>query len=216
MPTTTHITTHCLHSNQRSLQPFTDAYWPHRCNSLTNSQHGFVLLDASPAHPSDFALNIRAFTCACAHLLTSYPKVFLENCDKCPRHLNMQTELDHYPLPNITDVTFHLQKTKVFFILNFLKGYYKNGLLFRYDKCNFGINEALFFGNRITPEGVHPLPEKVNALQNFHSPPTIKALKEFLGMIIYYHHFQPAMATTLVLHHASPKCKLKDGKWGPL
>ncbi|XP_068204719.1 uncharacterized protein [Palaemon carinicauda] len=41
------------------------------------------------------------------------------------RRLSMQKKLDHYPIPNITDVTTNLHKAKVFFILDILKGYYQ-------------------------------------------------------------------------------------------
>ncbi|XP_068211060.1 uncharacterized protein [Palaemon carinicauda] len=64
-----------------------------------------------------------------------------------------------------------------------------NGSVVRYYKCTFGANEVSFLGHRITPEEVHPLPEKVAAIQNFPTPSTVKALQELLGMINYYHRF---------------------------
>ena len=41
------------------------------------------------------------------------------------RRLNMQTEPDHYPLPNITDVTSYLHGAQIFSKLDLLKGYYQ-------------------------------------------------------------------------------------------
>lgn len=41
------------------------------------------------------------------------------------RRLNMQTEPDHYPLPNIADVTSFLHGAKIFSKLDLLKGYYQ-------------------------------------------------------------------------------------------
>lgn len=41
------------------------------------------------------------------------------------RRLNMQTEPDHYPLPNIADVTSYLHGAKIFSKLDLLKGYYQ-------------------------------------------------------------------------------------------
>ncbi|XP_076069213.1 uncharacterized protein LOC143041265 [Oratosquilla oratoria] len=41
------------------------------------------------------------------------------------RRLNNKTEPDHYPLPNIADITSFLHATKVFSNLDLLKGYYK-------------------------------------------------------------------------------------------
>ena len=47
----------------------------------------------------------------------------------CPcddyRRLNMVTEPDHYPLPNIADVTTYLHGAKIFSKLDLLKGYYQ-------------------------------------------------------------------------------------------
>ncbi|XP_068201544.1 uncharacterized protein [Palaemon carinicauda] len=61
----------------------------------------------------------------------------------------------------------------------------QNGILVRYDKCTYGAKEVSFLGNRITPEGVHPLPEKVAAIQNFPMPSTVKAPWEFLAEMVY-------------------------------
>ena len=41
------------------------------------------------------------------------------------RRLNMATEPNHYPLPNIADVTTYLHGAKIFSKLNLLKGYYQ-------------------------------------------------------------------------------------------
>ena len=41
------------------------------------------------------------------------------------RRLNMMTEPDHYPLPNIADVTTHRHGAKIFSKLDLLKGYYQ-------------------------------------------------------------------------------------------
>ncbi|XP_037799277.1 uncharacterized protein LOC119594287 [Penaeus monodon] len=41
------------------------------------------------------------------------------------RRLNMLTEADHYPLPNIADVTSFIQGTKIFSKFDLLKGYYQ-------------------------------------------------------------------------------------------
>ncbi|XP_068237137.1 uncharacterized protein [Palaemon carinicauda] len=82
--------------------------------------------------------------------------------------------------------------------------------------CTLGANEVSFLGHCINPKGVHPLPSKVVAVQNFLMPSTVKSLQEFLGMINYYHRFLPAIAATLVPLYASLKGKSKDLKWVPL
>ncbi|XP_068237123.1 uncharacterized protein [Palaemon carinicauda] len=106
--------------------------------------------------------------------------------------LNTETETDHYPLPNIADITSFLHKAK-------------NGFVFQNDICNFDAKKVSFSGHRITPEVVSPLPEKRSGVQNFPVPLTIEALQEFLGMKNYYNLFLTAIATTLALLNASLK-----------
>ena len=40
-------------------------------------------------------------------------------------------------------------------------------LLYRYQKCKFGVNEIQFLGHRVTQHCVFPLPAKVDAIQSF-------------------------------------------------
>ncbi|XP_068213876.1 uncharacterized protein [Palaemon carinicauda] len=68
----------------------------------------------------------------------------------------------------------------------------------------------------MTPEGVYCLFEKVAAFQNFLTPSTVKAMQKNFVMINYYHRFLPAITTALSSFYASPKCKPKDLKLGPL
>ncbi|XP_068231938.1 uncharacterized protein [Palaemon carinicauda] len=72
------------------------------------------------------------------------------------------------------------------------------------------------YGHRITSEGVHSLPEKVAAIQETSTPSTVKARKEFLGMINYYHRLLPALAATFAPLYDSLKGKPKNLKWGHL
>ncbi|XP_068201700.1 uncharacterized protein [Palaemon carinicauda] len=90
-----------------------------------------------------------------------------------------------------------------------------NSLVVQYDKYTFGKKVSLL-GDIITHEGVHPLPKKVVAVQNFPMPSTVKAQQEFLGMINYYHRFLPTIAATFAPLYASLKGKQKDLKWGLL
>ena len=71
------------------------------------------------------------------------------------------------------------------------------GLVVNPAKCVFGVTEIDFLGHRINRRGAIPLPAKLAAIQQFPQSTTIKALREFLGMINFYHHFVPAAARPL-------------------
>ncbi|XP_066978841.1 uncharacterized protein [Macrobrachium rosenbergii] len=90
------------------------------------------------------------------------------------RRLNVITEADHY-LP-------FLHGTKISSKLGLLKCYSQR---------------EEFLGHLITPEGVHPLTEKVTTIRKFPTPTTLEGLQEFLGMVNYYHHFLPDTTSTL-------------------
>lgn len=54
-----------------------------------------------------------------------------------------------------------------------------------------------FMGHQICPDGVKPIPTKVQAITDFPKPTTIKAVQGFTGMINYYHHFIPNLAEVM-------------------
>ena len=73
----------------------------------------------------------------------------------------------------------------------------KHGLLVNVSKSVFGVPELDFLGHHVTSEGIHPLTHKVQAVQDFPQPSTHRKLREFLGMINFYHRFIPSCAATL-------------------
>lgn len=82
------------------------------------------------------------------------------------------------------------------------------GLCISPDKCVFGSDQIDFLGYRITPDGVAPLPDRVNALINFKKPETIAELRRFIGAINFYRrHIKNAAATQAPLNDI-----LKDSK----
>ena len=44
-------------------------------------------------------------------------------------------------------------------------------------------------GHLVTPEGILPLPDRVEAIQNYPKPSTAKQLRAYLGLLNYYHRF---------------------------
>ncbi|XP_068209113.1 uncharacterized protein [Palaemon carinicauda] len=65
-------------------------------------------------------------------------------------------------------------------------------------------NKVSISGHRIPPLVVRLLPDKVASFQKFSTPSTVKKLREYLGMINYYHCFLLAITTTLAF--LSPLC----------
>ena len=67
------------------------------------------------------------------------------------------------------------------------------------SKCQFGTTELSFLGHYVCPEGISPLPTAVDAIVNFVKPEKQRALRGYLGMVNYYHHFIPHCAEKLTL-----------------
>ena len=211
------------------------------------------------------------------------------------RRLNLITVPDHYPLPNMADLTSTLHGAKVFSKLDLLKGYFQvpvhpddipktaivtpfgsytfsystfglrnsgatfqrlmdgilgnipfcicyvddilifsktvaehqehirtilgllrdNGLVVRFDKCVFGASSVEFLGHDVSSKGIRPMHSKVDAVQKFPAPTTVKGLQEFVGMVNYYHRFLPNAAQTMQPLYSALSGKPKTLLWGP-
>ena len=107
--------------------------------------------------------------------------------------LSSPTESDHLQL--LDQVLDHLDKA---------------GLRARKEKCQFFVPSVSYLGHKIDGEGLHPLPDKVQAIQEAPSPTNAQELKTYLGLLTYYTQFLPNMSTVL-----SPLYRLlqKDVKW---
>src|SRR5699024_7518351 len=57
------------------------------------------------------------------------------------------------------------------------------------DKCEFLRKEVTYLGHIITPDGVSPNPQKVDAVQRYPIPKTKTEIKSFLGLLGYYRKF---------------------------
>ena len=70
-----------------------------------------------------------------------------------------------------------------------LERFEKYGVVINPSKCEFGVTKLQFLGHQVDKEGIKPLEEKVIAIQNFPHPNTRKQLREFLGLVNFYHRF---------------------------
>ncbi|GFV04998.1 hypothetical protein TNCV_1347461 [Trichonephila clavipes] len=83
---------------------------------------------------------------------------------------------------------------------------YYYGLTIKPSKCTFGVDSLKFLGFQVSSEGISPLPDRVNAIQNFPRPNTLTQLRRFLGMINFYRRFIPKAA-----HILAPLIKFLEG-----
>ncbi|GFY13471.1 retrovirus-related Pol polyprotein from transposon 297 [Trichonephila clavipes] len=68
------------------------------------------------------------------------------------------------------------------------------GLKLNISKCVFGVTELIFLGHLITPDGIKPLPNKVQAVLDYKQPETVGSLRKFLGLLNFYRRFLPKAA----------------------
>ncbi|GFV84462.1 transposon Tf2-9 polyprotein [Trichonephila clavipes] len=68
------------------------------------------------------------------------------------------------------------------------------GLKLNISKCVFGVTELIFLGHVITPDGIKPLPDKVQAVLDYKQPETVGSLRKFLGLLNFYRRFLPKAA----------------------
>ncbi|GFX30030.1 transposon Tf2-9 polyprotein [Trichonephila clavipes] len=68
------------------------------------------------------------------------------------------------------------------------------GLKLNISKCVFGVTELIFLGHFITPDGIKPLPDKVQAVLDYKQPETVGSLRKFLGLLNFYRRFLPKAA----------------------
>ena len=209
------------------------------------------------------------------------------------RNLNNQTEPDHYPVPNMTDLLNNLHRASVFSKLDLLKGYFQvpvwpddvpktaiitpfgsfmfyystfglknsgatfqrlmdtifgdvpfvlvyiddilifsrnheehiehlratfrllhdNGLVCRPDKCILSVSQVEFLGHIVSNDGIRPNSTKVEAIERFPRPTTVKGVQEFLGLVNYYGRFVPNAAGHLAPLYDAIAGRNKDFVW---
>ena len=65
----------------------------------------------------------------------------------------------------------------------------QHGLIIKPAKCVFGVSSIQFLGHLISKNGAVPLPSKVEAVAAIPRPHLTRGLREFVGMVAYYHRF---------------------------
>lgn len=68
------------------------------------------------------------------------------------------------------------------------------GLFLKPSKCHLFHEELAFLGHTISRLGVRTDPAKVAAVQNWKTPVSMQAVRQFLGLVGYYRKYIPNFA----------------------
>ena len=68
------------------------------------------------------------------------------------------------------------------------------GLKMKCSKCDFFKSEIHYLGHLISPEGISPLPNKLDSIKHMPAPNSAKEIKQFLELTGYYRKFVPRFA----------------------
>ncbi|GBG58941.1 hypothetical protein CBR_g24292 [Chara braunii] len=116
------------------------------------------------------------------------------------RKFNAQTIRNADPLPRIDDLLERLGGAQFFSKLDLKSGYhqleirkedrYKTAFKTRgYDKCEFAQQELEYLGHYVTPQGIRPLADKIEALRVWPEPTNTTDVRSFMGLAGYYQRF---------------------------
>ena len=72
-----------------------------------------------------------------------------------------------------------------------------NGIVINPKKCVLGVTSLEFLGHQVDRQGIRPLEEKVNVICQFPQPTSQRKLRQFLGLVNFYHRFIPGCAHIL-------------------
>ena len=73
----------------------------------------------------------------------------------------------------------------------------EHGIIINPSKCELGVKELNFLGHRVNSQGIQPLPDRVKAVADFPTPTSLQKLREFLGLVNFFHRFIPNCASIL-------------------
>lgn len=121
--------------------------------------------------------------------VSSAPSIFQRIMENLMRDLDVIVYLDDLLVTGKTEQE-HLQRLQAV-----LKRLQENGLRVKKSKCEFGKSQIEYLGFVLNSQGLHPSPDKVDAVKNAPVPTCVKELKAFLGLVNYYGRFLPNQST---------------------
>ena len=109
-------------------------------------------------------------------------------------------------------ITGETESDHLKFLEEVLKRLAKAGLRAKKHKCKFMAPSVTYLGHVIDAKGLHPLPEKVQAIQQAPTPKNVTELKSYLGLLTYYGKFLPNLSSRLAPLHELLR-KNTEWKW---
>ncbi len=76
------------------------------------------------------------------------------------------------------------------------------GLMLHPGKCRLAQPKVVYLGHVISKDEILPNPDKVEAVQRFPVPTSVKGVRQFLGIASYYRRFIPLFAKIAAPLHA--------------
>ena len=118
--------------------------------------------------------------------LTTAPETFQQMINKIFHKQLWKKLVTYLDDINIYSKTFdqHLQNLQEVF--NILK---ENNRRLKEKKCYFFTKKANFLGYKISEEGIRPDPAKIDKIQYYPIPISIREVRQFLGLVSYYRRY---------------------------
>ena len=91
-----------------------------------------------------------------------------------------------------------------------LKRLAEKNLRINVQKCRFFMERIEYCGHEIDKDGLHKTNAKIEAVQNAPRPQDVSSVREFLGLVNYYHRFLPNLSSVL---HPLNQLLEKDHTW---
>jgi hypothetical protein len=99
--------------------------------------------------------------------------------------------LHHFVLVFFDDILIYSKtwRTHLVHVDRFLHLLSQHQIFLKQSKCAFGTSKVKYLGHLVGKVGVRVDPKKIEAMQDWPHPKTLKSLCGFLGLTCYYHKF---------------------------